>query len=176
MATSGPVGEPASTTRARWGQIRTLDGAALWRVHHELKGSLLGSIREEARRRFAHEWTEANQVVAAGSLLHPYALTLGFARRFATYKRAALLFRDVDRRQRLLCARRRPVQIVFAGKAPPADNPGKEVLQQVYRWTHDPFFQGRVAFLEDYGTDLAQALVEGVDLWLNPPRAPLGDS
>jgi starch phosphorylase len=156
-----------------WEQIRTLDSAPLWATHLDLKGTLLGFIREEARRRFAHEWTEANQVVAAGSLLHPYALTLGFARRFATYKRANLLFRDVDRLQRLLCDRRRPVQIIFAGKAHPADNPGKEVLQQIYRWTHNPFFEGRVAFLEDYDMHLAHALVEGVDLWVNLPRVPL---
>ncbi|PYP41742.1 MAG: alpha-glucan phosphorylase [Gemmatimonadetes bacterium] len=156
-----------------WEQLRQLDPGQLWGVHQQLKGTLMGFIREEARRRFAEKWKEAIQVVAAGTLLHPYALTLGFGRRFATYKRAALLFRDVPRLQRLLCNPRRPVQIIFAGKAHPADNPGKEVLQQVYRWTHDPFFQGRVAFLEDYGTGLAQALVEGVDLWLNLPRVPL---
>jgi len=158
---------------AMWEQLRSVDPGALWSTHVELKGTLLGFIREEARRRFAHEWTEANQVVAAGTLLHPYALTLGFARRFATYKRANLLFRDVDRLQRLLCDPRRPVQIIFAGKAHPADNPGKEVLQQIYRWTHNPFFQGRVAFLEDYDMHLAHALVEGVDLWVNLPRVPL---
>ena len=156
-----------------WEQVRELDPASLWATHLDLKGTLLGFIREEARRRFAHQWTEANQVVAAGSLLHPHALTLGFARRFATYKRANLLFRDVDRLQRLLCDRRRPVQIIFAGKAHPADNPGKEVLQQIYRWTHNPFFEGRVAFLEDYDMHLAHALVEGVDLWVNLPRVPL---
>jgi starch phosphorylase len=156
-----------------WEQLRTVDPGALWSTHSDLKGTLLGFIREEARKRFAHEWTEANQVVAAGTLLHPYALTLGFARRFATYKRAHLLFRDVDRLQRLLCDPRRPVQIIFAGKAHPADNPGKEVLQQIYRWTHNPFFQGRVAFLEDYDMHLAHALLEGVDLWVNLPRVPL---
>ncbi|HEV8455230.1 MAG TPA: alpha-glucan family phosphorylase [Gemmatimonadales bacterium] len=156
-----------------WEQLRAVDPGALWATHVELKGTLLGFIREEARRRFAQEWTEANQVVAAGTLLHPYALTLGFARRFATYKRANLLFRDVDRLQRLLCDPRRPVQIIFAGKAHPADNPGKEVLQQIYRWTHNPFFEGRVAFLEDYDMHLAHALAEGVDLWVNLPRVPL---
>ncbi|HTL05525.1 MAG TPA: alpha-glucan family phosphorylase [Gemmatimonadales bacterium] len=156
-----------------WDQLRTLDPAALWATHNELKGTLVGFIREEARRRFAHEWTEANQVVAAGTLLHPYALTLGFARRFATYKRASLLFRDVERLQRLLCDRRRPVQILFAGKAHPADNPGKAVLQEVYRWTHNPFFEGRVAFLEDYDMHLANVLVQGVDVWVNLPRVPL---
>lgn len=156
-----------------WEQVRHLDSAALWTVHQEVKGTLMGFIREEARRRFADQWTEASQVVAAGTLLHPYALTIGFARRFATYKRAALLFRDADRLKRLLCDRRRPVQIIFAGKAHPADLPGKEVLQEVYRWTHDPFFEGRIAFLEDYDMHLAHALVQGVDLWMNLPRVPL---
>ena len=158
---------------ALWEQLRRLDPAALWAVHVELKGSLMGFIREEARRRFATEWKEAIQVVAAGTLLHPTALTIGFARRFATYKRAALLFRDPPRLQRLLCDKRRPVQIIFAGKAHPADNPGKQTLQQVYRSTHDPFYQGRVAFLEDWDTYLAEGLVAGVDLWLNLPRVPL---
>ncbi len=156
-----------------WEQLSDLDLADLWAVHNDLKGTLMGFIREEARRRFAYQWTEANQVVAAGTLLHPYALTIGFARRFATYKRANLIFRDVDRLQRLLCDRRRPVQIIFGGKAHPADNPGKEVLQEVYRWTHNPFFEGRVAFLEDYDMHLASALVQGVDLWVNLPRVPL---
>jgi starch phosphorylase len=156
-----------------WDQLRELDPGELWAVHSELRGTLMGFIREEARRRFAYQWTEANQVVAAGTLLHPYALTIGFGRRFATYKRANLIFRDVDRLQRLLCDRRRPVQIIFGGKAHPADNPGKEVLQEVYRWTHNPFFEGRVAFIEDYDMHLATALVQGVDLWINLPRVPL---
>ena len=158
---------------ALWEQVRAVDSRGLWEAHQKLKGTLMGFIREDARRRFAHEWTEANQVVAAGSLLHPHAFTLGFARRFATYKRANLLFHEVERLQRLLCDRRRPVQVIFAGKAHPADNPGKEVLQQIYRWTHNPFFEGRVAFLEDYDMHLAQALVQGVDLWVNLPRVPL---
>jgi starch phosphorylase len=156
-----------------WEQLRQLDPAALWAVHLELKGTLMGFIREEARRRFANQWKEASQVVAAGTLLHPYALTIGFARRFATYKRASLFFRDMERLRRLLCDRRRPVQIIFAGKAHPADEPGKEILQEVYRWTHDPYFEGRVAFLEDYDMHLAHALIEGVDLWMNLPRVPL---
>ncbi|NOT07671.1 MAG: alpha-glucan family phosphorylase [Gemmatimonadales bacterium] len=156
-----------------WEQLRHLDPAALWAVHQELKGTLMGFIREEARRRFATQWTEANQAVAAGTLLHPYALTIGFARRFATYKRASLLFRDPERLRRLLCDHRRPVQIIFAGKAHPADNPGKELLQQVFRQSHGSFFEGRVAFLEDYDMHLAHALVHGVDIWMNLPRVPL---
>jgi starch phosphorylase len=156
-----------------WRQLQHLDPGALWAVHGELKGTLIGYIREDARRRFATEWTEAHQVVAAGTLLHPYALTIGFARRFATYKRASLLFRDVERLQRLLCDKRRPVQIIFAGKAHPADKPGKEILQEVYRWAHNPFFEGRIAFVEDYDMHLAHILVQGVDLWMNLPRVPL---
>ena len=103
----------------------------------------------------------------------PTALTIGFARRFATYKRANLIFRDLDRLRRLLVDPWRPVQIIFAGKAHPADNPGKEVLQSVYQFTRDPEFEGRVAFLEDYDMHLAHLLVQGVDLWLNLPRVPL---
>ncbi len=154
-------------------QIKTVDPHALWEVHLALKGRLMGYIREDARKRFAAHWEEANQVVAAGTLLHPYALTIGFARRFASYKRASLIFRDVDRLHRILCDKRRPVQIIFAGKAHPADNPGKTILQEVYRNTHDRFFEGRVAFLEDYDMHLATSLVQGVDLWLNLPRVPL---
>ncbi len=156
-----------------WEQIKRIDAAELWAVHQDLKGTLMGFIREDARKRFAAHWNEANQVVAAGTLLHPYALTIGFARRFATYKRASLIFQDVDRLHRILCDRRRPVQIIFSGKAHPADNPGKTVLQQVYRFTHDKFFEGRVAFLEDYDMHVASALVQGVDVWLNLPRVPL---
>jgi starch phosphorylase len=156
-----------------WDQLQHLDPGAIWAVHQEVKGTLMGFIREEARRRFADEWTEASQVVAAGTLLHPYALTIGFARRFATYKRASLLFRDEERLKRLLCDKRRPVQIIFAGKAHPADNPGKQILQEVYSWAHNPFFQGRIAFLEDYDMHLSHVLVQGVDLWMNLPRVPL---
>jgi len=154
-------------------QIRFLDPHDLWHTHQELKGALMGFVREEARKRFAAEWKEANQVVAAGTLLHPYALTIGFARRFATYKRASLLFSDLDRLRRLLCDKRRPVQIIFSGKAHPADNPGKELLQQVFKLAHDPSLQGRVAFLEDYDMYLARSMVQGVDLWMNLPRVPL---
>jgi starch phosphorylase len=154
-------------------QIKRIDAVELWEVHQALKGTLMGFIREDARKRFAAHWEEANQVVAAGTLLHPYALTIGFARRFATYKRASLIFRDIDRLHRILCDRRRPVQIIFAGKAHPADNPGKTVLQQVYQFTHDKFFEGRVAFLEDYDMHVATALVQGIDVWLNLPRVPL---
>ncbi|HEV8510932.1 MAG TPA: alpha-glucan family phosphorylase, partial [Gemmatimonadales bacterium] len=103
----------------------------------------------------------------------PSVLTLGFARRFATYKRADLLFRDPERLKRLVTDTRRPVQIIFSGKAHPADDPGKRVLQRVFAAAQDPSFEGRIAFLEDYELHLAQRMVAGVDLWVNLPRVPL---
>jgi starch phosphorylase len=156
-----------------WDAVLTLDDAELWHSHNETKRSLLTYVREEARRRWAERWKEAAHVVGAGTLISPDALVIGFARRFATYKRAALLFSDFDRLHDLLVNPWRPVQIIFAGKAHPEDGPGKEVLQQVYAFTRDPRLQGRVAFIEDYEIHLAHRLVEGVDLWLNLPRVPL---
>ena len=150
-----------------------LDPARLWESHTLLKGVLLQRLREEARWRFRDRWREAAHVVGAGTLLDPDALTIGFARRFATYKRANLLFRDLDRLRQLVTSRRRPVQVIFAGKAHPADKPGKEVLQTVYEFTRDPSLEGRVAFVEDYDMHIAHLLVQSVDLWLNLPRVPL---
>ena len=158
---------------ALWNKVLELDGAALWAVRNELKSALMRSIREQARRRWADQWKEALHLVGAGTLLDQEALTIGFGRRFATYKRADLIFRDLDRLERLLVNPWRPVQIVFAGKAHPADEPGKQVLQRVYAHTREARFEGRVAFIEDYDMHVAHRLVQGVDLWLNVPRAPL---
>lgn len=156
-----------------WDAVLGLESETLWRVHERLKNVLITRIRDEARRRWKQTWSEAAQVVAGGSLLDPQALTIGFARRFATYKRANLLFRDIERLRILLTDQQRPVQLIIAGKAHPQDNPGKEVLQSLYHFTRDPVFEGRVAFLEDYDMHLAHLLVQGVDLWLNVPRVPL---
>ncbi len=169
----GPCWLDRADDPALWDQVLTLDHEELWQAHLRLRGALMDHIREDARHRFAGQHKEAAQVVGAGTLLDPQALTIGFARRFATYKRANLVFRDLERLRRLLTNPRRPVQIVFAGKAHPADNPGKEVLQSVYQFTRDPAFEGRVAFLEDYDMHLAHLLVQGTDLWLNLPRVPL---
>jgi starch phosphorylase len=155
-----------------WDQVLTLDHTKLWNVHLRLKRILANFMREDARRRFAGQLKEAAQVVGAGTLLDPMALTIGFARRFATYKRANLIFHDLERLRRLLVDPWRPVQIIFGGKAHPADDPGKAVLQSVYQFTRDPEFEGRVAFLEDYDLHVAHMLVQGVDLWLNLPRVP----
>jgi starch phosphorylase len=156
-----------------WAAVLTVDDERLWGVHLKLKHVLLRLVREEARRAFARRSLEAVQLVGAGTLLDPHALTIGFARRFATYKRANLLFHDLERLRALVTDSARPVQVVFSGKAHPADVPGKQLLQEVYQWTRDPQFAGRIAFVEDYGMHLAHLLVQGVDLWLNLPRVPL---
>lgn len=156
-----------------WDAVLGLDARTLWAVHLELKEVLFQRIRGEARRRWTTTWREAAQAVAAGTLLDPNALTIGFARRFATYKRANLLFHDVERFRKLVSDTHRPVQLIVAGKAHPQDAPGKEVLRSIYHFSRDPVFEGRVAFLEDYDMHLAHVLVQGVDLWLNLPRVPL---
>ncbi len=156
-----------------WDRVLALDDGQLWRVHLELKDRLLEYIREDARRRWRDRWKEPAHLMSAGTLLGRDALTIGFARRFATYKRADLIFRQPDRLRQILIDPRRPVQMVFAGKAHPADEPGKRMLQTVYNAAHDPSFEGRIAFLEDYEMHLAHRLVQGVDLWLNVPRVPM---
>ena len=156
-----------------WDAVMGLDSHHLWHEHQQLKQLLLQHVREAARRRWLETWTEAAQVVASGTLLDPQVFTIGFARRFATYKRANLLFRDTERLRALLTEPQRPVQLVIAGKAHPDDDPGKEVLRALHHFTRDPMFEGRVAFLEDYDMHLAHLLVQGVDLWLNVPRVPL---
>ncbi len=156
-----------------WDCVLSLNDAALWATHIELKETLLRAIREAARRRWADQWKEALHLVGAGTLLEERALTIGFARRFATYKRATLIFRDLDRLHRMLTNPWRPVQLIFSGKAHPADEPGKQMLQKVYAQTREARFEGRIAFLEDYEMHLAHRLVQGVDLWLNLPRPPL---
>lgn len=158
---------------AIWDGVLTLDGERLWNLHQLLKAFLLDFIHEEARVRWRDYWKDAPHLVAAGTLLTARDLTIGFARRFATYKRADLVFRDADRLRRILVNQERPVQIIFAGKAHPADEPGKAMLQRVYAYARDPAFEGRIAFLEDYELHMAHRLVQGVDLWLNLPRPPM---
>jgi starch phosphorylase len=156
-----------------WERVLTLDDERLWHTHQALKVRLIEFVRDEARARWRDRWREPAYLAAAGTLLSPDALTLGFARRFATYKRADLLLRDPDRLRRLLTEPHRPVQIIFAGKAHPADEPAKQVLQRVYAFARDPSFEGRITFLEDYEMHLAHRLVQSVDLWLNVPRVPM---
>ena len=156
-----------------WDRVLELDDQELWSQHLDMKRGLLTYIREEARRRWADRWKEAAHVVGAGTLINPDPLIIGFARRFATYKRAYLLFRGLRPAARDAGESLAAGPADFRGKAHPEDAPGKEVLQRVYTMTRDPRLEGRVAFIEDYEMHLAHRLVQGVDLWLNVPRAPL---
>jgi starch phosphorylase len=155
-----------------WEGLDKIPNEELWLLHQYLKGKLLSFVHDRTREQWKTGKLTSGQVLASGVLLDQEALTIGFARRFATYKRATLIFRDVRRLKRILHAERRPVQILFAGKAHPADGGGKEFIQQVYKYAQDPEFGGRIAFLEDYGIHMARFLVQGVDVWLNTPRRP----
>ena len=156
-----------------WARVMEIPDEALWGARNALRQYLFAFIRERARQRWRDERVSAARVVAAGTLLDPNALTIGFARRFTGYKRPELIFRNAERLQSIINAARRPVQIVFAGKAHPADETGKHHLQQVYRRATDPAFGGRVAFVDDYDLHVAHFLVQGCDVWLNNPRKPL---
>jgi glycogen phosphorylase len=158
---------------ALWNGILAIPDDELWAIRRALKRYLFTFMRERARQRWTEERVGAPRVVAAGALLEPDALTIGFARRFAGYKRPELLFHDTERLARILNGARRPVQIIFAGKAHPADDVGKHHLQRVYRRALDPLFAGRVAFVDDYDLHVAHFLVQGCDVWLNNPRKPM---
>lgn len=155
-----------------WNGIEDIPDAELWAVRRHLKRKLVAYMRERARHQWLTEGVHPVQVVAAGALLDPYALTIGFARRFATYKRANLILRDTNRLLNIVNNPTMPVQIVFAGKAHPADEPGKLLIQEVYRAVKKAETGGRLVFLEDYDMNLARYLVQGVDIWLNTPRIP----
>ena len=157
---------------ALWERASAIPDEALWEVRRKLKAGLFHFLRDRVRHRWAASHADPGQAVSFGSLLDPAALTIGFARRFATYKRAGLILRDPAKLHAILTDERKPVQIIFAGKAHPADEQGKEILQSVYRASRDPAAAGRIAFLEDYDMHAAHWLTQGVDLWLNNPRAP----
>jgi starch phosphorylase len=159
--------------QAFWDQILEVSDEELWAVRQALRGYLFYFIRERARNRWIKDHASPPQVVAAGTLIDPDALTIGFARRFAGYKRPELIFSDPDRLARILSADRRPVQIVFAGKSHPADDVGKHHLERIYRRALDYMFNGRVAFMDDYDMHVAHFLVQGCDVWLNTPRRPM---
>ena len=156
-----------------WELVEKIPDDELWKTHYWLKIKLIDAIRERSRQRWAKDRASPSIVLAGGALLDPSVLTLGFARRFATYKRADLIFYDLERLKNLLNDRWRPIQIIFAGKAHPADDPGKQVLQRVFNASRDPDVGGRIAFVEDYGEQLAQYMVHGVDVWLNNPVPPM---
>ena len=145
----------------------------LWAVRQSLRGFLFTFIRERARHQWTTQGIATARIVAAGTMLDRHTLTIGFARRFTGYKRPELIFSDPDRLAAILNAPGRNVQILFAGKAHPADEAGKHHMQAIYRRALDPKFGGRIAFVEDYDLHIAHFLVQGCDVWMNTPRKPL---
>jgi starch phosphorylase len=155
-----------------WTKIENIPDGELWAVRRHLKRKLVYYMKERARAQWVVGGFHPVQVLASGVLLDPYMLTIGFARRFATYKRAALVLRDIDRLLKIINRPDMPVQIIFAGKAHPADEPGKMLIQEVYRAVKKAENGGRLVFLEDYDMNLARYLIQGVDVWMNTPRRP----
>ncbi len=156
-----------------WKRVEQIPDGELWRARERLRERLVGEARRRLREQLARRGAPAMSIRQADEILDPEALTIGFARRFATYKRALLLFSDMDRFARIVGNTERPVQFIFAGKAHPKDQPGKEIIREIVRVAARPEFRRHVVFLEDYAIDLARTMVQGVDVWLNTPRRPL---
>ncbi len=168
------VGWQASSGKAStWEAIETVDDGELWETHLSLKSNLLEFIRRRAVEQAARRDEPRATLQHLGRLFTPDALTIGFARRFATYKRANLLLADIQRLAAMVNDPKRPVQFVFAGKAHPLDEPGKLVLQQIAQMMRDTEFADKFVFIEDYDINVGRHLVQGVDVWLNNPRRPL---
>jgi starch phosphorylase len=153
-----------------WAAVEHIDEMEFWEQRQILKTHLIEYVRRCVREQNQRRGTESS--CDGNQCLHPNSLTIGFARRFASYKRAALLLSDLDRLDRLVNHPERPVQIIYAGKAHPRDDGGKKLVQKVFDVTQDPRFAGKIIFLEDHDINVARHLVQGVDLWLNTPRRP----
>ncbi len=162
-----------SATAQTWAAIENVDDGELWETHLALKAQLLDFVRHRAQEQALRRDEPQEVVQELGRILSPDALTIGFARRFATYKRAGLILADIERLAAMVNDPKRPVQFVFAGKAHPHDEPGKRVLQQIAAMMRDSKFADKFAFVEDYDINVGRYLVQGVDVWLNNPRRPL---
>mgnify|MGYP000081723518 CR=1 FL=1 len=156
-----------------WRAMENVDPNELWAVRRELKARSVRFLRRRLVRQLQRQRASQATMHAGEGLFDPDALTIGFARRFATYKRATLIFRDLDRLKRILNHPERPVQLVFAGKAHPADHAGQQLIQTIDAIARDPEFSGKILFAEDYDMAVGRALTRGVDVWLNTPRRPL---
>ena len=168
-----PSWREAISDPATWAALEQIPDAELWAQHNAAKAQMLDLVRERVVAQRMRNGATPADVNAGMQLFDPRALVIGFARRFATYKRATLLFRDPDRLNRILNNPDGPVQIIFSGKAHPADEPGKALIQAIYQLSRQPGFAGRIVFVEDYDANIARSLVAGVDVWMNTPRKPL---
>ena len=162
-----------ATDEGLWRRIARIPDGELWRTHNRSRERLVDFARRRLKGQLRQVGATAKEIAIADEVLDPDILTIGFARRFATYKRGTLLLRDVERLASILNDPARPVQIVFAGKAHPADHQGKELIRQLVQLSHQERFRHRVVFIEDYDMSVARHMVQGVDVWLNTPRRPM---
>jgi starch phosphorylase len=153
-----------------WDAIDEIPAVELWEAHRRRKRRLVTFVRDRAVECASARQAPGSEIRALSEALDPEALTIGFARRFATYKRATLIFRDLERLKRILTNAKRPVQLLIAGKAHPLDGPGKTLIREIIHYAADSSMRHRVVFVEDYGMQVARELVGGVDIWLNTPR------
>ena len=156
--------------RQVWEQVPEIPSTELWEAHRRRKRKLVSYLRERMLQRGEERRASKTELKRSAEMFDPDVFTIGFARRFATYKRATLLFRDPERLKRLVTNPKRPVQIIIAGKAHPLDNPGKQFIREIYEYTRDPELGRHIAFIQDYDIQVGRELVQGVDLWLNNPR------
>lgn len=156
-----------------WERVERIPDVELWRLRRKLKGLLVSEVNDRARQRWQRKRARAESVIACGALLDPEIFTVGFARRFTSYKRPDLFLHDLERLKRLLTNPLRPTQIIFSGKAHPSDVEGERIIQRIFQLAQNPEFGARIAFVEGYDQRLAQRMVRGVDIWLNNPIPPL---
>ena len=156
-----------------WKNVKNIPNKDLWDAHIDRKRKLLALVKDNTAERLKRNGYTYDQIAKIVSGLNPNALTIGFARRFATYKRATLIFRDLERITQILNDKNRPVQLIFAGKAHPADKEGQELIKFIHEISMKPQFKGKVFLLEDYSIGMSRYLISGVDVWLNNPRRPM---
>jgi starch phosphorylase len=159
--------------RKMWDKVSEISDRDIWRCHQLLKENLIAYVRDWTKRARQRRGEGQESIAASENLLESHALTIGFARRFSPYKRGDLILHDPQRASQIFSNAERPVQIIFAGKAHPANDESKRIMQRLIEWSRDPNLERRVVFIEDYDIFTAQKLVQGVDVWLNTPRRPM---
>ena len=156
-----------------WEKINNIPNKELWDIHRQRKIKLLEIVKENTTNRLRREGYNYEEINDITSKLNPDVLTIGFARRFATYKRATLIFKDLERITQILNNQDKPVQLIFAGKAHPADKEGKDLIKRIHEISMMPQFKGKIFLLENYNIEMSRYLISGVDVWLNNPRRPM---
>ncbi|MGQ9846727.1 MAG: alpha-glucan family phosphorylase [Bacteroidales bacterium] len=156
-----------------WEKIESIPDPELWRTHERRRERLISFVRKRLEEQLIRQGAKRIEIQNAKEVLHPGALTIGFARRFATYKRGDLILKDPSRLEKILNNPQKPVQIIFAGKAHPQDTAGKEIIKNIFHLSKLPEFRHKMVFIEDYDLNIARYLVQGVDVWLNTPLRPL---